>query len=106
MSDSRENTLPCSPLATPMKALTSNQELQGFLSIAKNLCCQFYTFNTDAAKNTCFERFIFVYHCTNEYAKEKEKENMTIFIRCHGELLMTISNYLLNNMLVYNTVSH
>ena len=38
--------------------------------------------------------------CTNEYAKEKEKK-MTIFIKYHGELLMTMSDCLFNNMLVY-----
>ena len=37
-------------------------------------------------------------NCINEYEKEKEKKNMT---NCHGELLMTMSDYLLNNPLVY-----
>ena len=32
--------------------------------------------------------------CTNEYAKEKEK-NMTILAICHGVLLATMGNYLL-----------
>ena len=45
----------------------------------------------------------FVPHCANKYAKEKEvkEKNMTIFTQCHGELLMTVSNYLLNKALVY-----
>jgi len=40
--------------------------------------------------------------CTNEYAKEKEKEekekNMTFFIKCHGALLKYKRDYL--NMFV------
>ena len=30
-------------------------------------------------------------HCTNQYAKEKEK-NTTVFTKCHEELLMTMSD--------------
>ena len=45
----------------------------------------------------------YVPHCTNECAKEKEeKEQKTIIItKYHGKLLATMSNCLLNNMLVY-----
>ena len=55
------------------------------------------------AKDICFKSFIC---CANKYAKKgKEKEkNTAVFTKCHGGLLMTISNihYLFNNMLVYS----
>jgi len=39
--------------------------------------------------------------CANEYAKEKEKEEKTIFsAKCHGTLLKYKRDYLINNMLV------
>ena len=48
--------------------------------------------------------------CANEYAREKEKEeeekekekekNTTIFTKNHGKVLVTTSDYLLNNILV------
>ena len=50
----------------------------------------------------------FAPHCANEYAKEKEEKeeekeeekNTTIFTKYHGELLTTMSDYLLHNILV------
>jgi len=42
--------------------------------------------------------------CTNEYAKEKEKEEekrkTTFSGKCHGALLKYKRDYLINNMLV------
>jgi len=42
--------------------------------------------------------------CTNEYAKDQEEEegeeNITFLVECYEKLLTTMSNYLLNNMLV------
>ena len=38
--------------------------------------------------------------CANEYAKEKEKKNTTVLAKCHGVLLATISNYLLNTIII------
>ena len=56
----------------------------------------------------------FAPHCTNEYAKEKEKKeekeekeekekekNTTIFTKWYEELPMTMREFLFNNMLVY-----
>ena len=38
--------------------------------------------------------------CANEYAKKEKEKNTTIFTKSHEKLLMTICNYLFNNMLV------
>ena len=48
----------------------------------------------------------YAHHCTNEYAKEKEKEEKgkekkTIFKKYHGELLTIMSDCLFINTLVY-----
>ena len=43
----------------------------------------------------------YAHHCTNEYAKEKEKEKKTIFTKYHGELLTIMSDCLFINTLVY-----
>ena len=51
---------------------------------------------------TCKLRKLWPYvaPCANEYAKEeKEEKNMTILAINHGELLATIGDYLLNNIL-------
>ena len=41
--------------------------------------------------------------CANEYVKDKEEKEKrtTIITKYHGELLMTMSDCLLNNTLVY-----
>ena len=57
---------------------------------------------TPIQPDTYFKNFTFVPHCTNKYAKEKEKEeNTTILTKCHEELLMTVRDYLLNDALGY-----
>ena len=43
----------------------------------------------------------FVPFCANEYEKEKEEKEKMIFRKCHGDLLMTMSDCLLDNILVY-----
>ena len=89
-----------------MVALRSKLELQCLLW--KNLYSQSTWFGNPTflapiqAKLHISKVSYFACHCTNEYAKVKEK-NMTIFTKCYGELLMTISNYLLNNRLVFYT---
>ena len=44
--------------------------------------------NMDASKISYFAPL-----CANKYAEEKEEKNVTVFTKCHGELLTTMSDY-------------
>ena len=86
-----------------MVALANKLELQGFLwrniysqrtRIANPMFIAPITPKIQASKISYD-----VLLCTSEYAKEKKK--MTIFKKYHRDLLTTMSDCLLNNMLVY-----
>ena len=58
--------------------------------VAASLFYKSYTSNTNAAKDTCFESFVFCAHCTDKYVRKKEEEkeekdkNTTIFTKSLG----------------------